>query len=119
MDSIYDRYGGQPFWEKVLDEFYTKNLAEPSLQSFFIGKDVERAKAMNRSLLAAALRPEGEHFPVSIKRTHRTMDISDAQFGKFAENLITTLGENHVTKPDIEEIVDVIQSFKDDIVKAG
>ncbi|OMJ80678.1 hypothetical protein SteCoe_19014 [Stentor coeruleus] len=117
MDSVYDRYGGQPFWEDVLNIFYDKNLADPELQSFFVDKDIERAKTMNRGLLAAALRPEGEHFPVSVKRTHKNMPIFGRHFNKFGENLIATLNEKHVTQADIDEIIGVIQSFKDDIVK--
>lgn len=118
MDSIYDRYGGQPFWEDVLNLFYEKNLVDPDLQSFFVGKDIERAKIMNRGLLAAALRPEGEHFPVSVKRAHKDMPIFGNHFEKFAVNLIATLNEKHVTKADIDEIIGVIQSFRDDIVKS-
>jgi truncated hemoglobin YjbI len=116
MDSIYDRYGGQAFWERVMNAFYDKNLADPSLNAFFAGKDVERVKIMNRGLLSAALRPSGEHFPVSVKRVHRTMEISAAAFDRFGANLVATLTECGVSSVDSEEIMSVIASFRDDVV---
>jgi hemoglobin len=117
MESLYDRYGGQPFWQRVLDVFYAKNLESPALQGFFTGKNVDRAKFMNQLLLCSALRPSGDHFPVSVKRVHREMAITQSVFSEFAANLHRALTECGVTESDANEILDVIDSFKEDLVK--
>lgn len=117
MESIFDRYGGQAFWDTVLDEFYQLNLEDPELLSFFQGKDVNRIKEMYRCLLRAALREAGEHFPVSIKRVHKDMPITSFAFDKFTQNLQTVISRNGVNDEDKEEIILVIMAFKEDIVK--
>jgi hemoglobin len=117
MDSIYDRYGDQAFWERIMDQFYARNLADNGLKRFYEGTDVDRIKRMNRAFLATALRPSGEHFPISVKRAHRNMEIFGEDFDKFARNLSLTLNDSSISKPDIEEIMNVISSFRADLVK--
>ena len=117
MESIYDRYGDQPFWESLLDRFYERNLHDQRLRSYFEGKDITRVKAMNRGLLEAALRPGGDHFPVSVKRVHKDMSITTGQFDAFVENFSTTIAESGVTKEDLDEILSVVGSFREDVVK--
>ena len=116
MDSVYDRYGGQPFWDEILDRFYVVNLNHQVLRSYFEGKDVERVKLMNRGLLSAALRPSSEHFPVSIKRVHKFMNINEHQFNTFVANLLLILTEKGVSQEDAGEIMNVIESFRSDVV---
>jgi hemoglobin len=118
MDSIYDRYGDQTFWDRIMDQFYERNLADKRLKRFYESSDVQRIKRMNQAFLATALRPSGEHFPISVKRTHRNMEIFGEDFDKFAQNLLLTLNDNGIAKADVEEILNVIQSFRADLVKA-
>ena len=117
MESVYERYGDHVFWDRIMDQFYEKNLSDPDLKDFYIGKDMQRIKRMNQELLATALRSSASHFLVSVKRTHRTMEIFGLHFGKFVSNLGLTLAENNVSKSDIQEIVDVIETFRADLVK--
>lgn len=117
MESIYDKYGNQSFWDHIMDEFYNKNLADPDLQEFFVGKDIQRIKRMNQELLEVALRTSSNHFLVSVKRAHRHMNIFGNHFDKFVSNLNQTLVENHISKPDIEEILTIIDSFRSDLIK--
>ena len=117
MESIYDRYGGEPFWDSFLDLFYHKNIQDPILREYFEGKDIERVKKMNQALLLAALRASEDHFSVSVKRVHKNMSISAQQFNHFANNFAAQLQELKVGKDDVDEIMNVVTSFQEDIVK--
>lgn len=117
MESIYDRYGDQSFWDHIMDDFYSKNLADPNLHVFFAGKDIQRIKRMNQELLAIALRPSSNHFLVSVKRAHRNLEIFSSHFDLFVSNFTQTLTENHISKADIQEILLVIESFRTDLIK--
>jgi hemoglobin len=118
MESIYDRYGGQTFWDGVIGELYEKNLTDEGLRGFFEGKNIERVKAMNRALLAAALRTSEEHFPISIKRVHRNFGIREAEFDTFVKNFEEVLARNGVSKSDLQDIMTVVTSFREDIITA-
>ena len=117
MDSIYDRYGDQAFWERIMDQFYARNVEDNNLKRFYEGADVEKIKKMNRAFLETALRPSGEHFPISVKRTHRNMEIFGNDFDKFAQNFAETLNDNGISKVDNDEIINVIAAFRADLVK--
>ena len=117
METIFDRYGGQEFWDVILSDFYVYNLQDPELSNYFEGKNVDKIKQMYRCLLSAALRTTGEHFPVSIKRVHKNMTIRSGTFEKFISNLLRALISNGVNAEDRAEIMNIIESFKEDVVK--
>lgn len=117
MDSIYDKYGGQPFWDSLLNRFYDKNLSDPILTYYFEGKDIDKIKSMNRGLLAAALKISGDPFLVSIKRVHKGIDVANEHFNHFINNLKIVLEESNVASDDVEEIMMVVTSFEEDVVK--
>jgi truncated hemoglobin YjbI len=115
MNTIYDRYGGEAFWERILDDFYIKNLEDELLRQFFQGKNINRLKLMNRQLLAVALRTTEEHFSVSVKRVHKDLSINAHLFDRFAENLRFILNLNGISGEDLNDIMTVVTSFKEDI----
>ena len=80
MDSLYDRYGGKPFWELVLDSFYYKNLRDPVIGFQFDGKSIDRIKLMYRGILSIALRSPSENFLISARHAQRNMHITDQHF---------------------------------------
>ena len=83
METIFDRYGGQEFWDSILNYFYFYNLKDHELANYFQGKNVEKIKKFPLSA-CAALRTTGEHFPVSVKRVHKSLPINNGVF----ENLL-------------------------------
>ena len=119
MESVYDKYGGQDFWEEVFNRFYEFNLNDQILQSYYAGTDIERVKLMNRRLLCTALRPSTDHFPLSIKRIHQSMNINEHQFNIFVANLALTLREKGINDEDALEILNVIESFRGDVIKSA
>lgn len=117
MESLYTKYGGHLFWESVLEKFYVKNLHDPALRLYFEGKDINSIRVMYRGLLSAALKTSGDSYPIPVKRVHKYMNISNAEFETFLNNLANILLENGITRTDCEGMMAVISSYKDDIVK--
>jgi hemoglobin len=116
MEGIYEKYGGERFWELIIDLFYEKNMTDNGLRGFFEGKDINKIKAMNRHLLSVALRSSDDHFSVSVKRVHRGFGIRVEHFEKFVNNFKTVLQENKVTEDDSEYILMVVESFREDVL---
>ena len=116
MEGIYEKYGGQGFWDAIIDQFYDKNMSDSSLRGFFEGKNIDKIKAMNRHLLSVALRTTEEHFSVSVKRVHRGFGIGAANFDKFVSNFKRVLDDNKISEDDAEYIVMVVESFRDDVL---
>lgn len=116
MESIYDKYGGESFWERIIDQFYEKNISDNNLKSFFEGKNIEKIKAMNRHLLSVALRCSNDHFSVSVKRVHRGFGVSTEHFDRFISNFNAVLQDNKISEDDSEYILLVVESFREDVI---
>lgn len=113
---MFEKYGGDAFWNRVLDDFYHLNMSDSHLQSFFAGKDVDKIKSMNAGLLRAALGTAESHFFTSIKRVHANLGIAQTQYERFVSNLFQVLRDRGVHQDDLEDINDVVVSFRGDVV---
>ena len=118
MDSLYDRYGGKPFWELLIDSFYYKNLRDPTIGFNFEGKNIDRIKLMYRGILAVALRNPSEYFPISVRHAHKKMNISEQDFDIFVSNLEQVLLDSGVSEDDCTLIISLIRSFKPDVLSS-
>lgn len=116
MEHIYQRYGDRDFWYKIIDQVYNKLLANNDTKHFFDGKDVNRIKCMHVMLLSTALQREGGHFPVSVLRVHKQLQITERIFGMYAEIYEIVLSENGIECSDIDSIMNIIWSFKSDLI---
>lgn len=116
MENLYEKYGGDRFWESLLDQFYDRNMNDPRLQSFFEGKDMGKIKRMNKLLLSSALRANEEFSSVDVKQIHRNFGIKLEHFNRFLLNFYNTLTSHGVSEEDVEYMLVVIDIFKEDII---
>ena len=117
MEHIYQRYGDQYFWDQIIDQVYKKILANNYIKHFFEGKDLNRIKCMHVMLLSTAFQKEGGHFPVSVLRVHKQLQITERIFEIYAEIYEIVLSENGIDSSDIDLIMNVIWSFKSDLIR--
>ena len=116
MENLYEKYGGDSFWESVLSEFYDKNMNDEMLKSHFEGKDVDKIKRMNKHLLSSALRASDEYAQVDMKQVHCNYGIRLEEFNRFLLNFYRVLSSHGISEEDIEYMLVVIDSFKEDVV---
>jgi len=116
MDHIYNLYGDESYWQRIISDFYDEALTDPLIASFFVGKDVSRIKSMHNALLSAALQRDGGHFPVSVVRVHKALGITEEIFNRYVYYYKKSLKEHGISKNDIETISNIILAFKSDLV---
>ena len=114
--SLFDKYGGEEFFQRLLDIIYQKNLSNPVLAPYFRDSDVERIKSMYLNLLRAGLGTGEHHFHTSVKRVHSHLHIPKEAFLAFYEVFIGVLQENAFTPEDMEEVSDMLKAFEEDVV---
>jgi hemoglobin len=115
--ALYDKYGGRAFWSDAVEVFYGRLLQDPQLSRYFVGRDVNKVKAMNTHLLECALGNTSEHFSVSVKRVHADMTIDRTAFNRFLELFTAVLREKGVAASDMQEIAEVLTAFEDDVLR--
>ncbi|GAA3391927.1 group I truncated hemoglobin [Cryptosporangium minutisporangium] len=115
-ETIYERIGGAPAVAAVVDLFYAKVIADPSLAPYFEGVDLERLKEHQRLFVGAAL---GATYPYSgrtMSAAHAGMGITPAAFATVVGHLATSLAEAGVDEATIGQIADALTPLEPDIV---
>ncbi|MBW8803034.1 MAG: group 1 truncated hemoglobin [Catenulispora sp. 13_1_20CM_3_70_7] len=102
--GIYEAIGGAPALAAAVEIFYARVLADPELEGYFEGVDLERLKAHQRSFLAAAIGGSEIYAGRQMKEAHAPLGIRQKHFDRVVGHLVDTLTELSVPADIIGEI---------------
>lgn len=113
--SIYDEIGGHQALEIVIDDFYTRVLADDELSGFFSGTNMNRLKGKQVEFFAAALGGPEPYTGAPMKRVHQGRGIMMHHFGLVAGHLKDSLSTAGVPERTVSEIINAIAPLAADI----
>ena len=116
MTSIYEQIGGEEALTAVVDDFYTRVLADAELAGFFAGTNLPRLKGMQVEFFAAALGGPGEYSGRSMKDVHRGRGIAQHHFDLVAKYLTDALLAAGVPGETTQAIIGAVAPLSADIV---
>src|SRR5690606_6483202 len=105
--SLYDRLGGMPAVDAAVDIFYRKVLADPRINGFFAGIDMDRQAGMLKGFMAFAFGAPMNYSGRSLREAHQHMRLTDLHFGAVAGHLGSTLQELNVPDELIREATQI------------
>ena len=114
--SVYERIGGAAAVDAAVDIFYRKVLADDRISEFFDTVDMESQHIKQKAFLTMAFGGPNEYTGKDMREAHKHMKLTEVHFTAVAENLIATLKELNVPQTDIDEIVGIALSVKDDVL---
>ena len=114
--SLFDRIGGMAAVNAAVDIFYKKVLADETVNYYFTHIDIQKQAGKLRGFLAFAFGAPMNYSGKSMRDAHGHMRISNAQFNAVAGHLVTTLRELGVAENLIDEVVNIAESVRGDIV---
>lgn len=125
--SLYDRLGGRPAIEKVVDTFLSTAAPDPEVNFFrkddtgtakFSSKapDVERLRGHLINLFGTLTGGPEKYTGRSMAESHKNMKITEKEFNKLAGHLADALAKNGVKEPELGEVMTIAASTKGDIV---
>ena len=113
--ELFVKYGGMPFWSEFIRRFYEKVTRDAALRDYFSGKDIRRIKEMQLSLLEITL--TGGRFPEHvISDAHKHLGLRDGQFKRFVGVYERTLIDLGVEQEDAQFMVEVLLSYRDEVL---
>lgn len=124
--SLFTRLGGEPAIKAVVDDFITRTLANPKVNFTRKGTadeweaseaNVTRLKQLVTALVVEVTGGPKGYTGRDMKRTHKGMKISDAEFDAMAGDLKATLDKFKVPAAEQKELFDIIGSTRKDIVE--
>jgi hemoglobin len=113
---LYDRLGGKPAINAVVDGFVAKVAADKRINGYFWNADVVNLKHMLFEQICAASGGPCQYSGKDMKTAHAGMNIKEAEFGALVEDLIGAMNDLHVGKGEQKELLTTLGSLKGDVV---
>jgi hemoglobin len=116
--KLFERLGGQEGIEAVVDALLVNIGADTRLKQYFNNLDQVRFKTNNVAFLCEKTGGPCSYTGGEIKRVHKSLQVTSEDFDAMMEDMSKTLDEKGVAEANKKELMDIMTSFKGDIVSS-
>jgi|GEM_PF-2198995 len=114
--SIYNKYGGWPFFQRIIFELYVELVDHPEISYHFVGVDIDRLSRLQAEFLCQAIGGPEKYQGRPIAPVHNPMGISQFQFSVVAKRFAQIFKDNGLTNEEVKIIMDFVGSYQSSIV---
>jgi hemoglobin len=115
----YERVGGKPAIEEVVERFYARVLADDDLIPYFADADVPSIKRHQVLLLSQVLGGPKAYDGRDLGEAHRGLGISSEHYDRVVAHLVAVLVELGADDELLAAAGEVVAGVKGDIVESG
>lgn len=115
-NSLFEKIGGMNAVNAAVDIFYTKVLADSTINHFFTNVNMDTQAAKQKAFLAFAFGAPLAYSGKNMRDAHAHMNLTEEHFNAVATHLVATLQELNVAQELIDEVVSIAVSTKDDVL---
>jgi hemoglobin len=115
--SLYDRLGGKPAIEAVVDQFVQNVAADDRINGFFASADIPGLKGKLVDQICQASGGPCTYAGKDMKTAHQGMGIKDEHFNALVEDLVAALDTFNVPEREKSELLGALGPMKGDIVE--
>lgn len=115
--SLYERLGGKPAIQAVVDDFVANVAADARINRYFAGANIARLKAQLVDQICEAAGGPCRYTGQNMRDAHRGMGVSSAAFDALVEDLVKSLDKFKVPQKEKGELLSVLGPMKQDIVE--
>lgn len=116
MTTLYERIGGEAAVDKAVDIFYEKVLADERINSFFENIDMFAQARKQKAFLTMVFGGPNDYTGEDMRNAHAGMGLNDEHFNAVVEDLAATLSALGVGDGDIQEVANIAESVRDDVL---
>ncbi len=114
--SLYQRLGGYPAIQAVVDDFVGNVAADKRINRFFANTDIPRLKQNLVDQICAGTGGTCIYTGRDMKSAHAGMGVRSSHFGALVQDLQKTLRKFKVPKKEQGELLAILGPMKKDIV---
>jgi hemoglobin len=114
--TLFERLGGKPAIESVVDKFLTLVKADDRIKAFFTNADPARLKTMLVEQICEKSGGPCKYTGKDMKTAHTGMGVKDADFAALVDDLVKALDEFKVPQKEKDELLGALAAMKGDIV---
>ncbi len=113
--SLYDRLGGEPAIDALVNSLYDRVLADAELQPFFEHTPMDKQRAIQHEFLCAALGGPMAYTGKPLGYVHQGLGITTRHFAKFVQHCLESLQDLGVSGEDTDEVISRLNTFANEI----
>jgi hemoglobin len=117
--TLYDRIGGAPAVEQMVERFYTRVLGDDSLRPYFDRVAMDKLRRMQSEFFAAALDGPIRYSGRPVIHAHQGHGITREAFQAFVEHLFETLRDYNLDDEERYAVIARINTYADDVINYG
>ncbi len=118
--SIYDDLGGEASIDAAVDIFYRRVLGDSYIKRFFEGVDMDKQAGKQKAFLTMVFGGPNNYTGQDMREGHKhlveKMGLNDTHFEHVLAHLRSTLAELGVGGDKIQEIIDIADSVRADVL---
>ena len=114
--TLYERLGGQPAVEAVVDEFLKRVAADKRINGRFVNTDLPRLRGLLVEFVCSATGGPCKYTGRDMRSAHAGMQLVDEEFSALVEDLVGALDKFNVPKAEKDELLGALGPLAKDIV---
>lgn len=115
--SLYERLGGQPAIQAVVDDFIGNVAGDARINGFFAHTNIAHLNKMLVEQICQATGGPCTYTGRSMKAAHAGMGVQDSHFNALVEDLAKSLNKFNVPQKEQDELLGALASMRGDIVE--
>jgi hemoglobin len=116
MSTLFEKIGGQPTLEKVVDNFHQRILADSSLSGFFAKTDMKKQRGHQIAFFSQILDGPKDYKGRPMEKTHTGMSLQQTHFDAIAKHLSESMTSAGVSAEDTKAAVERVSKLKSAIL---
>lgn len=114
--TLYEKLGGEQAIKQVVDDFYTRVLADDTVNSFFAHTDMEKQRRHQTAFISFVLGSPIPYTGRSMEKAHVGLNLQPEHFDAIVKYLSEALEVHHVPPAEINTIRDRIATLKEAVL---
>ena len=110
--SLFEKIGGQPTIEKVVDNFHQRILADASVSSFFAKTDMNKQRTHQIAFFSQLLDGPKAYAGRPMDKTHTGMSLQQSHFDAIAKHLTSAMTSAGVSADDTKAALERVSKLK-------
>ncbi|PWK14484.1 group I truncated hemoglobin [Tumebacillus permanentifrigoris] len=114
--SLYEKLGGEESISAVVENFYTRVLADDIVNKYFANTDMDKQRRHQSAFISFALGGPKQYSGKSMEKAHEGMNLQPEHFNAIATHLSAALADFNVPQEDIDAVINKIATLKDAVL---
>lgn len=114
-DDLMTQVGGTDGLRRIVDEMYVRVLADPDLNAFFEGIQIDQLSRMQTEFIASITSGDIQYTGADLTRVHAGRGITRQHFSQFVAHLTDALRAHDVSAQAIDQVLGKLAMYSDKI----